>query len=66
MPPPSHQHDNQARIRAPLSVVSVSFAFVALDEHPGGFGDKIELWIGCWSNVPKLPGDSPLVGFIQK
>lgn len=31
------------QIRAPLSVVSVSFAFVALDESPGRFGNKIGL-----------------------
>lgn len=64
--PPSHQPGTQARARAPLSMVNVSFAFVAMDESPEGFGNNIGLWIYCCSNVSKPPGHGWLYSEIPK
>ncbi len=64
--PPLPHHGNHAWIRAPLSMVSVSLAFVSLDESPGGFGNNMGLLMNSLSSEPKLPGDSAVVGCIQK
>lgn len=58
--------NNPSGVQAPLSMVSVSVAFVALDKSPRDFENERRLWTGWWSNEPKPPGDSPLSDCIQK